>query len=191
MKKVYDAKNNLLQTPWAAAAFIAGASSLFLAGYFWGHKTALTTFTNKMEQDSLADQIYSSMCTLYDTNPQQNGAMAQAISQTDETQNSLSYAIPQAQPASHNIDTTTLAPSSSYHAQLVSFMSHKQAQAFARRLEKKGITVYIKKRTSKTARGIPKIWYQVVTRNFQDKDALLALVETIQQHERISGIVIR
>ena len=37
-----------------------------MAGYFLGQKSGVEKFATKMEQDSLADQIYSSLCTLYD-----------------------------------------------------------------------------------------------------------------------------
>ncbi len=39
---------------------------LFMGGYFLGQKNAITAFSNKIEQESFSDQIYSSMCSLSD-----------------------------------------------------------------------------------------------------------------------------
>lgn len=36
---------------------------IFTAGYFWGYKKATQELCYRLDQDSLADQIYSSLCT--------------------------------------------------------------------------------------------------------------------------------
>jgi hypothetical protein len=38
----------------------------FVVGYYWGKKEAVEQFTNQFTQDSFADRIYASLCSLYD-----------------------------------------------------------------------------------------------------------------------------
>jgi len=39
---------------------------IFISGYFLGQKNAVERFSNKVEQESFADQLYSSMCTMHE-----------------------------------------------------------------------------------------------------------------------------
>jgi hypothetical protein len=50
----------------AVAGFIVFSFFIFIGGYFLGKQSAAQEFAYKADQDSLADQIYSSMCVLYD-----------------------------------------------------------------------------------------------------------------------------
>ena len=48
----------------------------FLSGYFFGKKFMVEQFVAKIEQDSFADQIYSSLCALSEYEPEELRALA-------------------------------------------------------------------------------------------------------------------
>ena len=52
---------------------------LFMGGYFLGQKNAIATFSNKIDQESFSDQIYSSMCSLSD-----NGTIEEDSQENEE-----------------------------------------------------------------------------------------------------------
>jgi len=53
---------------WVLSFFIITSFFIFIAGYFLGKKKAVEKFYNKIDQDSLADHIYYSVCSIYDNN---------------------------------------------------------------------------------------------------------------------------
>ena len=54
------------QMSLAVAALLALSFFIFMTGYFLGKRKAIQEFSYHVDQESLADQIYSSMCVLYD-----------------------------------------------------------------------------------------------------------------------------
>lgn len=53
----------------AARLLLASAAVLgftFFAGYYWGKKSVAEQFLAQVDQEVLADKIYSSLCSLYD-----------------------------------------------------------------------------------------------------------------------------
>ena len=57
---------NQRQLSLLVAGLLALSFFIFISGYFLGKKRAAEEFSYKADQESLADQIYSSMCVLYD-----------------------------------------------------------------------------------------------------------------------------
>lgn len=54
------------QVSLIVAGLLVMSFFLFVGGYFWGQKNAATSFSNKIDQESFGDQIYSSLCSLCD-----------------------------------------------------------------------------------------------------------------------------
>lgn len=73
-----ESKKNLITCTYYQAGMILITSLffclfIFIGGYFLGYKKAAQEFSCYLEQDSLADHIYSSMCIWSDTK-YENGA---------------------------------------------------------------------------------------------------------------------
>lgn len=183
-------------------------SSTFLVGYFWGKRSAVVQFAQKVEQDSFADQIYASLCALYDYEPQieEKGATAKEVpSETTPTEERVvanqESNLPevtepaQVQTAENSCEEPVEAITadqqenlSQCYAELVGFGSERSATLFVHKLLEKGYEVFVKKRSSITAHHKKIAWYQVVTQPYQDKDALQEMVDRIAQEEKLKGI---
>lgn len=171
------------QIGWLVAIVIVIFLGSFSAGYFWGEKKAADRFVQRVEQDALADQVYSSICSLYDSDTEsdlraENGATEQSneeIASQEAAQESASVV---EEAVSNEV----------FYAQLVGFGTTKKAKQFVERLSKKGITSHMRERKSKTAQGKNICWYQVVTDPYTDKNTLIALVEKVKQEERLHDV---
>ena len=75
-----------------------------------------------------------------------------------------------------------------YYAQLAGFSSLHSAEAFVARLNKKQVPVLIKERASKSAKGRPVRWYQVVTEPYEDQDALNSVVAILKKEEKLHDV---
>lgn len=173
---------------------------MFIVGYFYGQKNAAEQFTYRVDQESLADQIYSSMCGLYD-NKSENDA-AEESEEAEKIESSENVQAPAVQPVEKKPEqvapskpSQVEAPvaagsskSSSYYAELAGFSTQQAAQKCAKRLENKGISVLVKERQSKTSKGAKVSWYQVVTRPYTDKEALRESVVAIKKIEHIKDV---
>ncbi|MGC2310000.1 MAG: hypothetical protein WA432_00060 [Candidatus Babeliaceae bacterium] len=47
---------------------------IFIAGYFWGKKTAQENLIKDYEQEAFADKIYTSLCSLCETEDEEEKA---------------------------------------------------------------------------------------------------------------------
>jgi len=164
------------QISWLIVIVIFIALGSFSGGYFWGEKKSAERFLQRVGQDALADQVYSSICSLYDTD-----------SDTEQhVENSATEDMSKEEPESEVQEK--MVPKVAYYAQLVGFGTTKKAKQFVERLEKDKIVAYVRERKSKTARGKVINWYQVVTDPYTDKDALIALVEKVKIKERLHDV---
>lgn len=195
---------------------VAGAIFLsffvFMGGYFWGQKNVVESFANKIGQDSFSDQIYSSVCSLCDNgNIEDTEGEEDAGGETEvETEGdiqTLQATLDNAQQSNQMIEQSnavsdehkTIADNATdeneagqtqYYAQLVGFGTDHAAQQFVEKMSRKDITVVVKKRASRSARGKFVSWYQVMTEKYDDKNELLTLVERLKNEEKLKDITI-
>lgn len=188
----------------------------FLGGYFFGKKYMVEQFVAKIEQDSFADQIYSSLCALGECDPDELRALAAQESEGDisdmcevtdqEPQEAASSAVqqlsleePQAEVQEMvSVDQLTQEVASqeipidtkSYYALLAGYGTELAANKFVKRLAQKNISATTKKHISKTAKGAQRSWFQVVTREYSDRDTLQKLVDRITKEEKLKGVSI-
>lgn len=192
----------------------------FLSGYFFGKKFMVEQFVAKIEQDSFADQIYSSLCALSEYDPeelralaaQDQGAVVQdAWEDADqEVSDNINVPLvhnemmqPQESSESENVDDQIVLQNDpivaqseepiatkSYYAQLIGYATEAAAKNFVARLERKKISTVIKKHTSKTGKGVQRPWFQVLTCNYSDRDELQKLVDRIAKEEKLKGVSI-
>lgn len=192
-----------------AISFLLIGSS-FLAGYFWGKRSVVLQFAQKVDQDSFADQIYASLCALYDYEPEEDEkvsnneaiqpeeVMPMAAMVTAQQETNIATASPQpsvAQSTENSCDDPVESITadqqetiSKCYAELVGFGSERSASLFANKLVEKGYSVAVKKRSSVTAQHKKVAWFQVVTQPYQNKDSLQEVVDRIAQEEKLKGI---
>lgn len=199
------------QASMVVASLMLLSFVLFVGGFFWGQKNAIASFTNKIEQESFGDQIYSSLCSLCDSQgdteegvgendiestPDENDKEIVAEPAVDQKNDAAASIID-----SQNVALENSADNSSeqeveetssgipeYYAQLAGFGTMRAAQHFANRLHKKEISVIVKKRQSRSMRGKFVSWYQVVTEKFNDKGDLEALIKRLEYEEKLNDV---
>jgi hypothetical protein len=172
----------------------------FTSGYFWGQKKAAEYFCYRVDQESLADQIYSSLCTFYDVRAQDDTGETEAESSSDintaistqPEQKDNTRVQPSAQPeitsAQHPSTAEPAQKQMSYCAALIGYGNKKSAIDFQNRLAKRGIDVIIKEQESNNKRGKKIVWYQVVTQPMTDQQEFMKLVDHIKRIERIKDV---
>ena len=174
------------QLSFAVAGFLFLAFSIFMAGYFLGKKKAVEQFTERMQQDAFADQIYTTVLSTTQDLPSATNSLLVA---------SLNDDVVPSQLVSHDeivLDNAVLEDNAQhYYAQLIGFGTEKAAQLFVKKLSVKGIETEVKKRISKTVKGHSSYWYQVVTAPYTNKNDLTALVDRLAKEENIKDACIR
>ncbi len=188
-----NASNYLLLSMRQLSFVVAGNIILlftaFILGYFWGQRYAVEQFVDKIDNDSFADQISSSLFSL-----QKNSAIPEDIMQSVDTttseQSCFSKELDKPDTMTHVVhnvtaNTSTVSLTSYYYAQLIGFGTLKAANRFVNRLQQKNIPVEVKKRISRTARGKKITWYQVVTKKYNDKSVLEKLVAILKKDEKL------
>ncbi len=171
------------------AVILLLAFSLFMAGYFLGKRKAVEQFTQDMQQDAVADRIYTTLLSTSSfaeaTKDTQLTSDALLVTHGDETPAASSLMSQEIVVAAATNDILLDAQSQSYYAQLIGFGTEKAAQLFVKKLLAKGIETEVKKRVSKTVKGNTSYWYQVVTAQYTNKDDLLHLVDKLTKEENI------
>lgn len=159
----------------------------FLAGYFWGKKSALEEFAEQIKNESFTDQVYASLCALYD---QPGGFSNNAHTAHDtnggEPEECVSNSLLTSLEESEDKDATSAAH---FVAQLIGYGTQRQAQLYAQSLEKRGIAATVVARTSVSARGKKRVWYQVVTQPASYDDTQ-RLAERLAIEDRLAGVSI-
>jgi hypothetical protein len=183
-------------TSWVAASLLLIGFFVFIAGYFLGQQKAVEQFSMSVDQESLSDKIYSSLYS----SPEESSEELQAQEEGDNTESESSDTAAsddeadtassvQSEESSASQESALQAESTTYYyAELAGFGSIKNAQAFARKLEKKGIMADVRTRYSKTARGRTIAWYQVITANHDSREKLQELVDRLKHEERLQDV---
>ena len=77
-----------------------------------------------------------------------------------------------------------------WRAQLIGYGLEESARKFAQKLTKKGFDVAVTARTSRSANGRQRTWYQVVTAACDNRDLLQKQVDKIVSLEKLKGVQI-
>jgi hypothetical protein len=192
------------------AGLIAVTFFVFMAGFFLGKKSVLEQFCQTAAKDSLADQIYSSLCAMpeykeQNTSSDRDVVVDEEIDTTqdvvqiqDQEQKPVEPVIQQKNNALHDSKANLQKPvaeknlgvenDKKYYAELIGFGTPVGAGRFVERLAKNNIKVIASKRVSTTARGRKVTWYQVVTDMFDQKDDLINVVNTITLQEKLKDV---
>jgi SPOR domain len=169
------------------------AFSIFMTGYFLGKRKAVEQFTQNMQQDAIADKIYTtvlqasskaSACAEATKDKTEDIADTLLVTHADENV-ATSPLLSHEEVAAVQHVGADLEKTQHYYAQLIGFGTEKAAQSFVKKLSAKGIETEVKKRASKTVKGHTSYWYQVVTAQYSRKDDLLHLVDKLIKEENI------
>lgn len=147
------------------AAALAAAFFIFVAGYFAGKHAGMRWINEHFEQETFADKIYTSLCV--------EDADSEDSTEGEDTDKNVEGADEKGTPEL-------------FVAQLVGFGTRSAADAYADRLRERGVLVSVKERSSVTARGKERHWYQVVTEPMEE-DALDALLEQLAHRDRLKN----
>jgi cell division septation protein DedD len=178
---------NQRQLSLLIAGLLAFTFFIFISGYFLGKKKAAEEFSYKADQESLADQIYSSMCVLYDAKDEsedvEENEQENENSQNSEVLEKKEEIIPEVE----NSTTTQESTGPKYFAALAGFSSTTLADGkkMLNRLKGRGFEVQMVERTSKTAKGQSHAWHQIITAPFTNREELKEIVGQIAKLEHI------
>ncbi len=142
------------------AALLAFSFIIFIAGYYFGKKNATEEFLYKTDQDSFADQIYSSMCVLYDAKDENEDA----AENSDDVENvEANDSVEQKDDTAPKVVTLDQPAQKKYTVALAGFSASRKihGQAMVDRLTKKGYAAQLVEIPSETVSGKKIIWYQV------------------------------
>ncbi|HLC06758.1 MAG TPA: SPOR domain-containing protein [Candidatus Babeliales bacterium] len=183
------------QLSFIVAGLLFISFCIFMTGYFLGKKNVVEQFSEKVQQEAFADQIYTSVLATAQENEQ---PMTNTLLVTDadivEVPQSINQEIAVVESDNtefQEISSSQELSSAHYYAQLIGFGTEKAAQLFVKKLASKGIDTEIKKRVSKTVKGRTSYWYQVVTPAYANKNDLSELVDRITREENIKDASIR
>jgi hypothetical protein len=158
------------QLSLAIAGLLAFSFFVFIGGYFLGQKRAAEDFAYRADQDSLADQIYSSMCVLYDPKEEEESESAAEEADTSETESAGESSEPSEvkDETMQEVAAQPVVAQKKYQAVLSGFPATHLADAkqLIARLHTKGYSAELVEHTS-THKKITKKWYQVVAKGAQ------------------------
>lgn len=158
----------------------------FMTGYFLGKKNVAEQFSEKVQKEAFADQVYTTVVA----NAQEQENDLPSINTSLMAGIEITQVAPQTIEIIEQVNNLEL-PTTFYYGQLIGFGTEKAAHIFVNKLALKGIDTEIKKRVSKTVKGRTSYWYQVVTPAYSNKNDLIALVDRIAKEENIKDASIR
>jgi hypothetical protein len=149
------------QLSLVVAALLGLSFFIFISGYFLGKKKAAEEFSYRTDQESLADQIYSSMCVLYDAKDEND---EEEDSQEENETTEPNKQIDQKEEVAQESTAVVASAQKKYKLTLAGFSAaqHDEATAMVARLSKKGFSAQVNEIPSKTSKGKIITWYQVV-----------------------------
>ncbi|MFC1842967.1 hypothetical protein ACFLYU_04880 [Candidatus Dependentiae bacterium] len=200
---------------WMLSLFVVSLFFVFIAGYFLGKKKAVEKFYNKVDQESLSDHIYYSVCSMYeddenvikqesteDRSSEENssdlvnssigegsvGARKMLDIQAKASKSSIAKIAKNTKKQPEKMDKMAGKNLEKFYAELIGFGTIRAANRFSDKLKKQGFSVALKKRRSKSARGKTIVWYQIITEKFDNKSDLIAFVDIIKDKEKLKGV---
>lgn len=180
---VFDTK----QASWIISACVLLLFFVFMIGFFVGKHQALEQFSETLDQESIADKIYSSLYTTYEAKPSSSESMTSETQETTVKQDTEEELLESDEypEASKHAEKKPL-----YFAVLRGFGSKAAAQKYAEYLTKLGYSMEIKQNKSSTSKGRTLYWYQVRTKDYDSLSELEFLVATLKKREYLKDISI-
>lgn len=180
------------QASYLSAALLVIFSIVFVTGYIIGQRKALNEFNERLHEESFADRVRYTLYSAYgntndselDNDPDGEVELALDLQTNENNQNSIVN-----QESTKDEQQKDL-PEKNYYAQLFGCGTLKTAQDFVSRVKKLGIETIIKERKSKNSKGKIVRWYQLITKDYDNKQDLQRDVDKIQAAERLQQVKI-
>jgi hypothetical protein len=198
------------QASITAALLVFLTILIFIAGYFWGKQSMLEEFTQKTSQESFNDQVdylltMQSFTAKHGPLPEPTEGQEKidiqkaldnipdALEENDkEKEEEVAKPVEKNSLQKNKKETKSeevkiqQAPQGKHFAALAGFGKKSSAEGMIQRLKKYKIDLELKTKVSKSASAKgTRTWYQVVTKNYSDKDELQRLVDRIVALEHI------
>ena len=157
---------------------------VFISGYYLGKKRALESFADQFENDSFADKMAYSICSIYDTNESGDGS-----EESQEENDNENQAENQNEPQAESEAVKKV--SKKYFAQLAGFGTEQAALKCADQIRRKGLPVSVKEKVSKSSKGRSIKWYQVVTQDYDDQQQLVNRIDKISNYVKLKDVKIK
>ncbi len=192
---------------WFFGTMCTVAGGMFIVGYIVGQRNALNRFLYTIEEQSFADKITYSFYSMNgqelpddedgDEQPERTvGNIDLRKNEIDSVELEITTDISSGDQETSDknniavIDQDEQNEKTVYYAPLIGFGTLRAADHCAQKLKKMGIDAHLEERTSSGHRGKKIIWYQIVTEDYTDKDALEKVVERVRQELTIKEISI-
>lgn len=158
---------------------------VFAAGYFMGKRSLAQEAMLDTERTAFADHVSFALNASPD-----HEALAQAMPQEQGVDNQKIQTVEADKAICAPAVVATAVDKGLQHRALLFGGTKKAVTEFAHRLQNRGITVEVRERVGKTAKGKTRHWYQAVTTPYSNKDDLMAVVTTITDLEKLKNVEI-
>lgn len=194
---------NARQASWVVVIAIMLGFFIFITGYFWGKRNGAQELSFVASQESLTDQVYSSLCVMNDEDVSYGPATPEntVVHEQDSLSKGGDANVEQNEVPIILSDTknepvevgqipvaSAIMSNHTYCAQLVGFGTKRAADRFVARMDRHRIPVVIVTKHSKTTKGVARTWYQAMTNTFSDKAQLEKQIEQIKTIERLHDV---
>jgi predicted phage tail protein len=175
---------------WLLSFLLFFSFFVFMVGYFLGKKVATQELMQEIEESSLED-AHAVMSYQQDTATENQKVATHdtmVTAQKEVIQEKKEEPTAPVAPAIQRIAEMSQQPVTRYYAELIGFGTQQAAQSFAEKLQRKGVPVEVKKRSSKSAKGRLITWYQIVTKPYSDKKEITQLVKKVCRQEHLADV---
>lgn len=159
------------QASWLAAIGFVAIAAIFIVGYSWGRWSAMRAVAEKATQDSFIDQAHYALLAMYEEPQQKNQQQQDSDGLTVVDESAEQEGAVQTAPVQ-------------YRGLIIGFGHYATARDFVSKLAAQGITTLIQEKVSWNGKK-KRVWYQVTTERYTDRDALERLVTTIARSSKI------
>lgn len=178
---------------WVVSLALISAFFVFMAGYFWGQRQAISQFLGKLEEESFSDKITYSLYTMngkYLSDTEEDEVEEDQDAGEETPSDTIEKVEQSDQPTDESKKEEKATSTVTYVAPLVGFGTLHAANTFAHRVKDMGIDVHVKKRISRSPKGRAIAWYQVMTQTYSDKNEIEHIVMRIKDREKIKDVKI-
>lgn len=165
------------QISWLLATLLSVVVAVFIVGYTWGRWSAMQAVADKATQDSFIDQANYALLAMYEKPAVRN------VDMTGHDGMTMMPSVEAEESQSEEQEVVASLPVY-YQGLIIGFGHYASAQQFVSKLAGQGITALIQEKISWNGKK-KRVWYQVVTERYTDREALEKLVEKIARSSKI------
>jgi hypothetical protein len=170
---------------YGIAALICAAFFIFVSGYFLGKKMVLEELAAQYDDECFADKVYQSFALFAGSEPGEQSEGEEVEQESDQPGEQATQALRDVEQSQEQKQE----PERPAYAQLCGFGTKLAAELYVDRVRRRGISVAIVERKSRSSRGRVITWYQVVTQ-VMNRPELEELVQKMKKDDKLTSIQI-